>query len=167
MSNQQKVELYNFAQNQMHMYGLIEEGWQFVINPRPKSRLGACKYDKKVIEISEHWIGLETIEKMKDTILHEIAHALTQGDHHGARWKAKCLEIGANPARTHETDKTPEPKYVIVVDGEIVKPYYKKPSNKTWVGFEHGMYYISPHRGKPHKVMSYEQYKTAKVKRAK
>ena len=34
-------------------------------------------------------------ESISDTILHEIAHALTQGAGHGPRWKRKCIEIGA------------------------------------------------------------------------
>jgi predicted SprT family Zn-dependent metalloprotease len=40
-----------------------------------------------------------------DTILHEIAHALTPGDGHGPAWKAACLRIGAKPVRCY-TDET-------------------------------------------------------------
>jgi predicted SprT family Zn-dependent metalloprotease len=46
-----------------------------------------------------------------DTVLHEVAHALTRGDKHGARWKAKCLEIGARPDRNVEARVCPSIAY--------------------------------------------------------
>jgi hypothetical protein len=39
--------------------------------------------------------------QVTDTILHEIAHALTLGDGHGYAWKRKCIEIGAKPERCY------------------------------------------------------------------
>lgn len=46
---------------------------------------------------------------IRDTILHEIAHALVGPNHcHDLVWKAKCLEIGATPRRcgaSHDADR--------------------------------------------------------------
>jgi predicted SprT family Zn-dependent metalloprotease len=44
---------------------------------------------------------LNSDAEVLDTLLHEIAHALTPGDGHMARWKAKCVEIGAKPQRCY------------------------------------------------------------------
>jgi len=40
-------------------------------------------------------------EQVRDTILHEIAHAIAgHKAGHGWQWKAECRRIGANPNRT-------------------------------------------------------------------
>jgi hypothetical protein len=44
--------------------------------------------------------------QVTDTILHEIAHALTLGDGHGYAWKRKCIEIGAKPERCYTNKDT-------------------------------------------------------------
>lgn len=68
-----------------------------------KRALGQCyRYGNTPTEIrlSKHWMSHLSEDKVRDTILHEIAHALTPGDGHGYRWKAMCRKIGANPNRT-------------------------------------------------------------------
>ena len=44
---------------------------------------------------------LNGIDEVRDTILHEIAHALCPKDGHGPRWRATCRRIGARPARCY------------------------------------------------------------------
>lgn len=79
--------------------------WKFEWNKR-KSALGVCNYAKKKIFLSEYFIGRVPTDELKDTILHEIAHALTYIRHgqrgHGPVWKRVCVEIGAKPVRCHE-----------------------------------------------------------------
>ena len=41
---------------------------------------------------------------MRDTILHEVAHALTPGDNHGPLWRRVCRQIGARPERCYTND---------------------------------------------------------------
>lgn len=69
-------------------------------------RLGICKYAPKTIVLSKEFVEQGTDEQIKDTILHEIAHALTQGHHHDQVWKAKCIEIGGNGMRKCNTGLT-------------------------------------------------------------
>ena len=91
----EKIEKY------MDKYGLIEKGWRFTLD-NPKSRAGKCNYNLKIITISKHFINnRETIRKsnIKNTILHEIAHALTPGEKHNHIWKAKAIEIGCDGKR--------------------------------------------------------------------
>lgn len=39
-------------------------------------------------------------ESIKDTVLHEIAHAIAGGTHyHDSYWKACCQKLGAEPSR--------------------------------------------------------------------
>lgn len=56
-------------------------------------RLGRCDYYNRTIEISVYQSDL------KDTVLHEIAHALTPWAKHGPAWQAMCIKIGARPNR--------------------------------------------------------------------
>lgn len=38
-------------------------------------------------------------DQVVDTLLHEIAHAMTPGDGHGRKWRAACRLLGAKPER--------------------------------------------------------------------
>lgn len=69
--------------------------WSFEFD-NPQLRLGQCNYKKKVITISKRISLVLTFDEMLDTILHEIAHALTPGHKHDEIWKAKAIEIGCN-----------------------------------------------------------------------
>lgn len=80
-------------------------GWQFRMNTNVR-RAGVCKYPHGTapgrIELSCHYVESNQESEIRDTILHEIAHALVGPGHgHGAVWKAKCIEIGARPERCY------------------------------------------------------------------
>jgi predicted SprT family Zn-dependent metalloprotease len=45
---------------------------------------------------------LNNVDEVRDTILHEIAHALAPGDGHGPKWRMTCLRIGARPKRCYD-----------------------------------------------------------------
>lgn len=69
--------------------------WKFVWNNRTSNRTwGICKYAPKEIHINKKYALHAPQEDVIDTIIHEVAHALTRGDGHGERWKAKCRELG-------------------------------------------------------------------------
>lgn len=81
----------------MHDHGL--RGWVFAFNRR-KRCLGLCRHHEKQIELSIFYISANDEESVRDTILHEIAHALAgPAAGHGPKWKAKCVQIGAKPER--------------------------------------------------------------------
>lgn len=84
------------ADRLMARHGL--RGWQFDFD-HARRRLGSCNYQRRRITLSHHLVALNDDEQIRDTLLHEIAHALTEGDGHGARWRATCLRIGARPER--------------------------------------------------------------------
>lgn len=95
------VGILKWAQEKMAHHGLTHAGWTLCVDSA-KSRLGQCRYDKREIGISRDYLIHGNVDMVRDTILHEIAHALTPGDNHGWRWQRKCLEIGANPRRTKD-----------------------------------------------------------------
>jgi len=73
--------------------------WRPVIDTRPKRRLGQCRYTVKEIGLTAWYVTKYSYKEVVDTILHEIAHALTPGHHHDRYWKSKAQQIGANPKR--------------------------------------------------------------------
>ena len=67
---------------------------------RAKRRAGCCHYSKRSITLSEHYVKLNEWPEVRNTILHEAAHALAGIDAgHGWRWAAKCRELGIKPQR--------------------------------------------------------------------
>lgn len=95
-------EIQNKAESLMLEHGL--DNWTFKWNNRRRS-LGVCFYNRKQIQLSRFWIKLVSYEKIIDTILHEIAHALVGFKHgHNHIWRAKAREIGANPNRCYQHD---------------------------------------------------------------
>ena len=56
-------------------HGLIEKGWRFSFD-RAKRRAGSCKFSKKEITIAKAYAEQQEVMEIKNTILHEIAHAL-------------------------------------------------------------------------------------------
>lgn len=68
-----------------------------------KSFLGQCCYNSKTIYLSVPFVEINGIKEVRDTILHEIAHALASHyddeENHGKIWKKWCRTVGAKPKR--------------------------------------------------------------------
>ena len=77
--------------------------WVFKVDSA-KTRLGVCKYKSRVISLSKLFISRATEEEVLNTIRHEIAHALTPGDGHGAAWWKTALSIGSDGKRCSNFD---------------------------------------------------------------
>jgi predicted SprT family Zn-dependent metalloprotease len=90
-------------------------GWTFRFDSA-KRRFGLCNYTTKTISLSRHLTGLNGEAQVRDTLLHEIAHALTPRSGHGRAWREKCLEIGARPERCLDLEGVtqPAPAYLLV-----------------------------------------------------
>ena len=100
------------ANKLMTQHGLKQVGWIFQFD-NAERRFGQCRYRSKTISLSEPLTLLNPKSQVQDTILHEIAHALAPGAHHGPRWKAKAREIGATPETYYgEAVNKPAPKYI-------------------------------------------------------
>jgi len=67
------------------------------------------------ISLSRYLISLNGEEEVRETILHEIAHALVGYSHgHDRVWKLKAMEIGCTPHRLDFKAKMPEGKIAAV-----------------------------------------------------
>ncbi|MBV8781168.1 MAG: SprT-like domain-containing protein [Phycisphaerae bacterium] len=102
----QPIDAKQLAWTLMREHGLV--GWSFAFD-HARRRFGCCRIGKKQITLSRPLVLLNSIEQVRDTLLHEIAHALTPGDGHSARWKRKCIEIGANPRRCYAESEVISP----------------------------------------------------------
>lgn len=87
-------------------HGLAAQGWRFVWD-NARKRGGECNYQRKTVSMSKYLVPLWTDEQVKDTLIHEVAHALTPGAKHGAVWARKMRELGHIPARTHNNEVVP------------------------------------------------------------
>ena len=84
-------------------FGLYTQGWRFDWD-NGKRRLGACHYSKKRITMSRYLVANCNDAEIRETLLHEIAHALTPGHHHDGVWRAKLIEMGGTGKRTHSVE---------------------------------------------------------------
>jgi len=90
----------------MSEHGLLDNGWSFQFDTA-KRRFGVCKYRSQVIGLSKPLTAANEEAAVRDTILHEIAHALVGvGQGHNEVWKAKCREIGCKPERCYSAEDT-------------------------------------------------------------
>lgn len=81
--------------------GLDMKDWWFAFD-HARRRFGSCSWTMRKITLSRHLVLLNDELEVAQTILHEIAHALTPGDGHGRAWAAKCVELGITPARCYD-----------------------------------------------------------------
>lgn len=90
----------------MDRHGLLDKGWYFKYDNAVK-RFGVCRFRSKCIGLSRKMVLLNGKEKVMDTILHEIAHAIAGFDAgHGEIWKHVCVQIGAKPNRCYNAAET-------------------------------------------------------------
>ena len=98
------------ARTFMDAYGL--DDWDFTFD-HAKRRLGQTNFTEKRISLSKHFVQAGDWELVRNTVLHEIAHALV-GERHGhdGVWKEQARALGIEPkAATHEAP-TVESKYI-------------------------------------------------------
>lgn len=96
-----RTEALTLARQTLDAHGL--HGWKAVIDTRPRKRLGQCRYRNREIGISAYHVTYHSDEDVRDTILHEIAHALVGPGHgHGPVWKAKARALGIRPRASVE-----------------------------------------------------------------
>lgn len=106
------------------------QDWAVRFNDR-RCSFGLCSYHEKTIYLSKHLVELNTVERVMNTVLHEIAHAILGPGHgHNNEWKKLCLQIGGDGIRCYTEANTVTPKlehkytYVCTSCGlEIVKTY--------------------------------------------
>jgi len=90
------------------------DGWKLMLDPRPRRRLGQCRYSKREIGLTKAFVELNTWDLVAQTLLHECAHALVgPGYAHGPVWKRKARELGVR--RPGSAMRDPELKMATAV----------------------------------------------------
>jgi hypothetical protein len=103
--------------------------WKFVMN-HSKTSLGMCNYTQKKICISSYFLKGNNCneQSMRNTILHECAHALA-GHHnsHNDKWKKIAKHIGCNGEKYGIMER-PRGNYLLFCPkGCFKQEYYRKP----------------------------------------
>jgi superfamily II DNA or RNA helicase len=85
-------EAAQFARDELNKHGLAD--WSIRLTATTQGPVGKCIPKDKCIILNAHHVDTHPDEEIKDTILHEIAHALTPGHGHDADWRDRAIEIG-------------------------------------------------------------------------
>jgi len=129
MSAMDLTRAAQLAMQLMHEHGLLRSGWHLRFG-HGKRQLGSASIRRKVdrgtgrvqeirtITLSRYLVALNDEATVRDTILHEIAHALAGLDHgHDAHWQEICRRIGARPQRLADEQVQVAPaRYEVVCD---------------------------------------------------
>jgi len=93
----QEIEL--IAKELMIEHGVLDYQFEF---GRSRKYAGICYYGSKFIRLDIDYCIRNDFDKIKNTILHEIAHALV-GEVHGHRkvWQDKAKELGVTWTRNY------------------------------------------------------------------
>ncbi len=134
---------YRLLKEEMGAHGLIDLGWEAKLDDAT-TRFGVCRMGKLEISISRPLVHLNPEDEVRDTILHEIAHALAWEHYrencgHDERWKKICRRIGARPERCYD-DEVIQPDLPWALchrdTGEIFSTRARKPegdASNRWI----------------------------------
>ena len=85
----------------------LDASWTFAYDSA-KRRAGACDYTRKRITVSRYLSARYDDETNRQTLLHEIAHALAGARAaHGTAWKRTARAIGYTGGVTHHVGTCP------------------------------------------------------------
>lgn len=95
-------DAYALAEDLVEHHGLRE--WA-VAYDSAKNRAGVCRFGPKVIALSAPLTALFSFDEVRDTVLHEIAHALAGPRHgHDATWRRIAVDIGCSGSRCTDAE---------------------------------------------------------------
>lgn len=100
----------------MH-HGLEERGWTFRFDNAPR-RFGFCNWRLKVISLSRKLTKLNGWDEVRETLLHEVAHALDAENRgrsdHSREWVKIAQSIGCTGRRCYSTDVVTPPMRSVI-----------------------------------------------------
>lgn len=100
--------------------------WGFAFD-RAKARHGQCDYAKQRITLSRYFVELNEEALVRETILHEIAHAIAGAKAgHGARWQTVARNLGVRPV-ARKASTMPSGRYRGVCSCGYPHSFHRKP----------------------------------------
>jgi SNF2 family DNA or RNA helicase len=94
-----RIEAVKYARERLDAHNLTD--WTIRINNNPSPHYyGLCSYRDKCIILNGHYLDQVGEIEGKNTVNHEVAHALTKGHGHDEIWAAKARELGCTHIST-------------------------------------------------------------------
>lgn len=121
------------ARELMDAHGLSAWSVRF---DRARRRAGTCRFTERAITLSRPLTELYEPERVREVVLHEIAHALVGPAHgHDATWRATARRIGSTGLRTVAADapSPPAPWRGVCPRGHVVERF-RRPSRPMSCG---------------------------------
>lgn len=82
--------------------------WRFEFDTA-KKRAGACHFKTRRITLSRYLAAKHPLEAMRQTLLHEVAHAIAgHAAGHGPVWRATATRLGYTGGTTHALEVATE-----------------------------------------------------------
>lgn len=120
------AEIAALARTLLDQHGLPD--WQFRMD-HARQRCGSCHYNRKEITLSKHFAQLNGGHEIRNTLLHEIAHALAgPGQAHGPVWRAAARRVGARVEATTDNAQMPAPPWALRCNhcGQVVARRFRR-----------------------------------------
>ncbi len=143
----QKIEaIASLAADLLKEFNLSDWVFRFDHSTR---RAGLCNYHDKKISIASDLARNASNADVRDTLLHEIAHALVGKNHnHDPIWQAKAKEIGCSGERTHQLSFSP-PRYHVTCENGCFTHTAERRSQRLVCRTCHGKLIYSPYTAQP------------------
>lgn len=146
-------DAYALAEDLLEHHGLTD--WT-VVYDGAKKRAGICRFGPKVLGLSAPLTALHSEPEVRDTILHEVAHALVGPEHgHDAVWRETAMAIGCSGERCVSPDSPGvEPPWLGVCPGGHTSGRHRRPERVTTCGecssvFDLAHAFSWTHHGRP------------------
>lgn len=90
-----------WALSVMRSFGLHDWSFEFT---KARRMLGVCRFGRQAIGLSIHLVQRNGPEEVRETLLHEVAHALVGPCGHGPVWREMARRVGCKPVRCGDAD---------------------------------------------------------------
>lgn len=113
----------------------LDAGWSFRFD-RARRRVGACEYRSQTISVSWYALPIASPEELRQTVLHEIAHAQAGREAgHGRAWVRAARRLGYTGGRTSALDMAAVyAPWVGICPAGHVHYRYRRPTRPTSCG---------------------------------
>lgn len=122
------LEAERQAKMLMAAHGIIQEGWRFEWDNAVR-RFGQTRYGTKTISLSRKLTVQRSVDSVRNTVLHEIAHVKAgHKNGHNAIWRSIAISIGCDGKRCSDDHIEIDYKYIAKCpNGHLGKRYVRKP----------------------------------------
>ncbi len=146
-------DAFALAEDLLEHHGLTD--WTVTFDGA-KKRAGICRFGPKVLGLSAPLTTLHSDDEVRDTVLHEIAHALAGPQHgHDEVWRAIAVRIGCSGERCVSPDAPRvEPPWLGTCAGGHTSGRHRRPERVMTCGecsptFDLAHVFSWTHHGRP------------------